>query len=627
MIIKILKYILSGIDWIEYIFIRKCNLLDNYKTTYIIDITNNNIKVNTDTGYQPITHILGSKPLRVYYIELENGYNIECADKHILYKDLYNNVVERYACELKIGDKILTDVGPKRIITINNRNICQNMIDLSVDHPNHRFYTNNILSHNSTTTAIFALWKVLFNVDKQALILSKSGAAGRDLVSKIKDMYNFLPYHLKCGTRKYNQSEIAFDNNSSISTEAFSPTAGLGKTINFLILDEFAWLPGSAETVNTFYMNILPTVTTISDSNICIMSTQNGFNLFYRLWKAAIEGKSMYKPIKVDWDQVPQWNPEKHQWEKRTEDWHKMMVGVLGSEESFQYQYGTAFSASDKCMIGRESLKKLHTNEVLYKPNENIPASVQYPDKLIWDPSFDIETLKTGRFVVLVDLAEGGGNDYTIFNIIQITDKDKFKQVGMWRANDIDIKQAALEFWLLWCQLFNNERTLMSIEWNTYGALFYQYIMNYNDSDYDQETGWRFNVLNGREELDSNYIIQYKKTSVENEIADGYNKNAKTRPGIRWSGSSKKTACALLKFEIEKENIIITDLVTIGELENFEDKNGNGSYEAAEGHDDIIMTFCQIPMLKQTARYKDLIESMESNVLENAPGYSSTGWF
>ena len=51
-------------------------------------------------------------------------------------------------------------------------------------------------------------------------------------------MFLNLPYYLKPGIYKWNQHEMAFDNNSNITTEAFSPTAGLGKTINFLILDE-----------------------------------------------------------------------------------------------------------------------------------------------------------------------------------------------------------------------------------------------------------------------------------------------------------------------------------------------------------------------------------------------------
>ena len=54
----------------------------------------------------------------------------------------------------------------------------------------------------SVTTAIYCLWVILFNTDKTGLILSKSGAAGHDLLNKIKDMYLYLPYHIKSGTKK-----------------------------------------------------------------------------------------------------------------------------------------------------------------------------------------------------------------------------------------------------------------------------------------------------------------------------------------------------------------------------------------------------------------------------------------
>ena len=231
-------------------------------------------------------------------------------------------------------------------------------------------------SGKSTTTAIYCLWTILFNTDKQGLILSKSGPAGQDLLSKTKDMFLYLPYHLKCGVMKWNQSSISFDNNSSISTEAFSPTAGLGKTINFLILDEFAWCPPNE--VELFYNNIIPTVTTISDSNVCIMSTQNGFNLFYKIWKAAEERKNIYAPFKVDWHQVPQFNTKTKQWDKRDEKWKQMMIGVLGSEEAFYYQYGTQFSASDACLVSRETLSRIHENEILFTSREELISSLLF---------------------------------------------------------------------------------------------------------------------------------------------------------------------------------------------------------------------------------------------------------
>ena len=88
-------------------------------------------------------------------------------------------------------------------------------------------------------------------------------------------------------------------------------------------------------------------------------------------------------------------------------------------------------------------------------------------------------------------------------------------------------------------------------------------------------------------------------------------------PGIRFNSSNKKTACALLKMLLEKQDVIVTDTYTITEIENFEDKNGNGSYEASWGHDDLIMTFCQIPMLMQTSKYKFFVEEMEQDVIVN----------
>lgn len=458
----------------------------------------------------------------------------------------------------------------------------------------------------SVTTAIYCLWVILFNTDKSGLILSKSGAAGHDLLNKIKDMYLYLPYHIKCGTMKWNQGGIAFDNNSNISTEAFSPTAGLGKTINFLILDEFAWCP--ANEVELFYNNIIPTVTTISDSNVCIMSTQNGFNLFYKIWKTAIEKKSIYAPFKIDWYQVPQWNSEKKCWEKRTNKWKEEMIGILGSEEAFYYQYGTQFLAPEGCLVSRECLKRIHDSTVIYEKIteeqcEEINLQIQFKDCLFIKPEYEIRNFIDEQhwYIITVDLAEGGGGDYTVFNIFEVIDKDKFEQVAYWRSNEVDIELATLDFWLLCGQLFNNDRCVWSVEWNTYGALFYNILKNYNEPDFSPETAWRNNIV--PDGIDLFYFARYKRQAIDD---DG--NGTKLIQGIRFSNSNKSLACSLLRLLFEKGDVIITDLISAGELENFEDKNGNGSYKAAYGHDDIIMTFCQLPLLKQTPRYKDFME-------------------
>lgn len=596
------------VDWLEYNFVFHKELLDNCKTTKEIDISEYRIKVLTDVGYQPISYIYNTKPFAIYKVILENGYSIECADKHMLFDENLNII---YADELVENvSKVMTDGGPSVVKSVSVSKTKVSMCDVSIDHPYHRYYTNGILSHNSTTTAIFCLWSILFRNDRNALILSKSGPTGQDLIKKIKDMYLYLPYHLKIGTLKWNQSEIAFDNNSTISTEAFSPTAGLGKTINFLILDEFAWCPPND--VELFYNNILPTVTADTSSNICIMSTQNGFNLFYKLWHAAETGKSMYAPFKVDWWQVPQWDPDNHIWKKRDNAWKAMMVGILGSEESFYYQYGTQFSASDKCLVSRECLGKIRDLTYLFEnPKDDSWYFSLHKTEFKFKKDYDLHYLKIGWFIILVDLAEGGGNDFTTFNIIEVIGKDKFEQIGYWHCNTVDLEQASLEFWVLYGQLFNPNKTIVSVEWNTYGALFYNYLKNLNEPEYMPEASWRWQV-NPLGEFDLDNLIRYKKGSQEDNIANlnGF-KNSKTIPGIRLSHATKISACALLKMMLEKFDVIITDLLTVSELENFEDKNGNGSYAAAYGHDDLIMTFVQLPLLKNTTKYKDFMEEWE----------------
>ena len=429
-------------------------------------------------------------------------------------------------------------------------------------------------------------------------------------------MYLYLPYHLKVGTLKWNQSSCSFDNNSSISTEAFSPTAGLGQTINMLILDEFAWCP--ANEVELFYENVIPTVTTMPNSTIAVMSTQNGFNLFYKLWKNEIEKKSVYKPYKIDWWDVPQYNLETKQWEKRTEEWHQMMVGILGSEESFQYQYGTQFSASDKCLVSKPALRKIQDRVILFEKTQNDDLWF-FEDFYVHPEIEDIAFFKQNNFIITVDIAEGCGSDYTVFNIFKIDfgehNKEYFNQVAFWRANNKDIEHSALVFWIITQILFNKENYIISIEWNTYGALFYKYIMNFNEQSNNPEYAYRFNYGT---EIESTSFCWYKKGNADEDIAGlKLFKNNKSIPGIRWSGESKKTGCTMTKMLLESEEILLNDLVQVGELENFEDISGNGSYKASFGHDDMMMTVIQIPFMKQTPKYKEFIEDIKEALLVN----------
>ena len=170
---KILYIITSILDYIDFNFIKKRSLTDNYKTIREIELPDG-IQVLTDTGFKPVTNLMISKPFKQYTIVMENGYKLICADEHIVFDNDYNEI---YVQNLSVGDYSQTDQGPKKIVSIycDSCKVC--MTDISVNDNNHRFYSNGILSHNSVTTAIYCLWVILFHIDKTALILSKSGPA------------------------------------------------------------------------------------------------------------------------------------------------------------------------------------------------------------------------------------------------------------------------------------------------------------------------------------------------------------------------------------------------------------------------------------------------------------------
>ena len=84
-ILYILYKILFVIDYIDFKYIKKEYLTDNYKTIEEIDISNEDIEIMTDTGFKPISHLFITKPFEIYTVELENGYKLDCADEHIVF--------------------------------------------------------------------------------------------------------------------------------------------------------------------------------------------------------------------------------------------------------------------------------------------------------------------------------------------------------------------------------------------------------------------------------------------------------------------------------------------------------------------------------------------------------------
>lgn len=205
---------------------------------------------------------------------------------------------EKY-CKIKREDGT---VGPMKL-----RDYQKDILDL---------YTKNRFSilmasrqvGKTVSAAIAILHFVLFNNDKNVMIIANKGDTAIEIVDKIKSIYRLLPFFLQKGVKNWNQKSLIFENGCRIKTSARSKTPAIGFTIDFLYMDEFAHIPSTI--IEPYYTAAFPTVSAISNSKIVITSTPNGMNMFYKLLAAAErpEGdrlKNNYKAMRVYWWQVP----------------------------------------------------------------------------------------------------------------------------------------------------------------------------------------------------------------------------------------------------------------------------------------------------------------------------------
>ena len=301
-LIFIIKYLIELIEKHEY---RKLKLDENDINKKIINtISVYNLRVMTDSGFQPVSDIHITQPYRHWYLKTKD-FDLYCADNHIVFN---HNFDEVFVKDLKVGDYIQTQSGLQRVMMVKLKRFKSSMFDLTVDHPDHRFYTNGILSHNTVSSAIFILHTILFSNDKNVMIVANKGDTAVEIVDKVKSIYTLLPFFLKPGVKTWNQKSLTFDNGCRIKTSARTKTPAIGFTIDLLYLDEFAHIPSNI--IEPYYTAAFPTVSAVQNSKIIITSTPNGMNLFHRLLTDAErpEGdpqRNNYKPMRVYWYQVP----------------------------------------------------------------------------------------------------------------------------------------------------------------------------------------------------------------------------------------------------------------------------------------------------------------------------------
>jgi hypothetical protein len=443
-------------------------------------------------------------------------------------------------------------------------------------------------------SAIFIAWYVLFNYDKNALMLSNKGATTKEILDKVKAILENLPFFLKPGMLKNDVMNMKFDNGCRIVGQSTTGKAGIGFTIHLLFLDEFAHIHHSF--VDSFYENVYPTLSSSKVSRIIITSTPNGYNKFFEIYDAAEKKLNEFAAFRVDWWQVP----------GRDEKWKAQEVKNLGSEEAFNRQYGNQFMASSNLLLSGASVKKLKKGEkkfVYLDFDEFEKISMDLQRYLFFDPEYDGSEFKDRNryWVFSIDLAEGVGGDYTVFNIWEIVPMERkdfdrisspssindffaFKQVGVFRSNEHSVEDTSKILYTLCIDIFYQENTKLVIEYNTYGATIINYLMT---------------LFPQRNEFDEEMVVKFKHRH-DATVA---------KYGLKIKKDNKTLFCQNLKKYIEQNKIFVHDMETIKELSSF-GRTPSGSYIGQMGHDDHVMTCVSVTEFFSTIDCSDFIEEI-----------------
>lgn len=397
-------------------------------------------------------------------------------------------------------------------------------------------------SGKSISSVAYLLWYALFHPEKTIAVLANKGATAREMLARVTLMLENLPFFLQPGCKALNKGSIELSNNSRIIAAATSGSSIRGMSVNLLFLDEFAFVDNDAE----FYTSTYPVVSSGRNTKVIITSTANGIgNVFERIWTGAKQKVNEYKSFEVNWWDVP----------GRDDKWKEETISNT-SQMQFDQEFGNTFFGTGNTLVKGDTLLKLRA-----KPYKR---SLEQGDLLIYkDP------IKDHQYITLVDVARGRGQDFSTFNVIDIT-VQPFQQVAVYRNNSISPI------------LFPN--------------IIYKYSILYNNAYTVVEANDQGQVVcNGLY-----YELEYENLHTESAIKA----NAL---GIEMTRKVKRLGCSAIKDLLENNKLDIHDEQTISEVSTFTAKGT--SYEASNGnHDDLMMNLVLFGYFVSTQFFSDMTD-------------------
>ena len=531
-----------------------CKLSDTINRKFIDSIDINEWEIGTDTGWEDIKNIHKTIEYEEWEIETDTGLSLISADTHILFDENFNEIFVKDI--IPNETKIKTKYGDSLVTKVHNRIQSSNMYDVTVNSENHRFYSNDILSHNTVTAVVIILHYVLFNQSKTVALLANKADTAREILERIKLAYEAVPTWLQMGVSEWNKGTVRFENKCKIIAAASNSSSIRGKSISLLYIDEAAFI----DNFDKFFASVYPTISAGVTTKILMTSTPNGLNSY---WKTCVGAKATgndwngYKFIEVNWRDVP----------GRDDKWREDVLKAMNWDyQLFAQEFENEFLGSSGTLINGNTLKSL-VSQIPIKTNDNI---------YVYE-----EAIRGHNYVGVVDVSHGKGLDYSTIQIVDVSEMP-YKQVCVFRDNMTTPSDFGNIIFRMG-KSYND--AVILIELNDMGQLVSDHL--HYDLEYE------------------NIMSTESAGSIGKRISSGFGKSMER--GVRTTKSVKAVGCAMLKLLVEQHQLIINDFNTIQELSTFS-KKGN-SYEAETGtHDDLVMSLVLFGWMSEQKYFKELTD-------------------
>jgi len=395
-----------------------------------------------------------------------------------------------------------------------------------------------------------------FTPDYKVAVLANKQKTATEILDRIKLAYERLPMWMKQGVVEWNKTSVKFENGSKIIASSTSATAVRGDSFNYIMLDEFAFVPNNI--ADEFFASVYPTISSGKTSKIVIVSTPKGMNMYYKIWKDALAGRNPYKAIEVKWWEVP----------GRDEAWKETTKRALGSERLWLAEYECEFLGSEDTLIRPTKLSSLAYDD----PKAATPEGL-----MIYK-----EPEKDHIYTITVDTSRAIGLDYHAFIVLDVT-KMPYQIVARFRNNTMPV------------MLLPNMIASVAYRYNEAHLL-----VEMND------TGQQVSDIL-HEELEYENLITTTIKGKKGQRATGFGVG-RVQYGVKMSNQIKKTGCLVLKEMVEGDKMILTDFDVISELSTFVSEKA--SYGASEGYnDDLVSCLVLFCWLSTQSYFRDLVNT------------------